>query len=341
MSIWRKFKKWFVNIDTGFLKDLPRLSDYKVGESPIDHNIRIYDGNWEDHLPEDELQKRNYVETMSCVSFSALNSIEMQINWMINTGKIGIGAYEFLSENNYISNSKVNLSDRFLAIMSSTTPNGNYLTKVAQTIRDYGILPEDDLPFGKPTSFNDYHNKADIDDAMIALAEKSKEFFNFQYEWVVAPNEGGTLESRRLKVLKHLQQAPLQLAKSGHATAYFDGVKSVRFMQYDTYGPFIKERPWKYDPYYVMKILVTEKSEFNDAEIAKAKTTVLDTMKGRKAPYFFRPDKNGEAYYMNPDGSFKYKKGIPCSLFESLVVQEYITPISEGMWEQFKPAEIK
>jgi len=346
MNICRKIKKWFVNIDTGFIKEQPKKDDYKVGESPIEHDIRIYDGNWTDHLPEDEMQRRNNVETMACVSFSALNSIEMQINWMINTDKISVGAMNFLNDNDYISNGKVNLSDRFLAITSDTTPRGNYLTKVAQTIRKFGVIPEGYLSFGSPNNWGEYHDKDKVDDNMLSIGKEFLNYFNIQYEWVVAPNSGGTHESKRQAVLKQLQHTPLQIAKDGHATDYFDGVDGIRFMQYDSYGPFTKERPWSYDPYYVMKILVTEKSEFSDEQIATARKYVLEVMKERPLPYFWRPKTgdskaNGESFLINPNGSFKYKKGIPCALFESLVVNNYLTPINADIWGKFRPAEIK
>jgi len=139
----------------------------------------------------------------------------------------------------------------------------------------------------------------------------------------------------------HLKHTPLQIAARGHATDYYLGVHKSHFGQYDSYNPFRKQKAWKYNPPYVMKILIEEKTTYTDAEINSAKKKVLDVMKNRKAPYFFRPEAAGEAYFHYSDGRFKYKKGISCKLFDSFIQEKYITPISEDLWEDFRPAEIK
>lgn len=341
-NIWKKIKKLFVRIDDGFLPEQPKIDDYVVGESPIQYEVRVFDGNHSEYLPEDEHQKRNNVETMSCVSFSALNSVEMQINWMINTQKISVGTMEFLQDNRYIVNDKVNLSDRFLAIMSSTTPRGNYLSKVASTLRHYGAIPEGDLSFGNPNNWNEYHDKTVIDDDMLKLGKEFLEHFTIQYEWVVFPSPTNpTQQAKRRNIHKHLKHTPLQFAKDGHAADFFDSTEDVRFMQYDTYKPFQKERPWTYDPLYVMKIVVTEKSEFSDKEIYDAKQEVLKVIvKDHGEKYFFRPDAHGEAYMIFEDGSFKYGTA-QGSLFTQMTTDNTIVPISEDLWEKLRPAEIK
>ena len=76
-------------------------------------------GNWTPHLPPGEWQTNHVVDTMACVTFSALNSIETQIKFL--TGQ------------------SINYSDRFTAKMSGTTPQGNWLYKVA---------PKDGTVFG-------------------------------------------------------------------------------------------------------------------------------------------------------------------------------------------------
>jgi len=343
MSIFRKIKKLFMQIDDGFLPEKPREDDYKIGKSPIEYNIRVFDGDHTDFLPENEWQRRNNVETMSCVSFSANNIAEIQINWMINLRKINVDALEFLSENDYIANGKVNLSDRFLAIMSNTTKNGNYLTKVAQTLRKHGAIPEVDLPFGKPADWAEYHNPAVIDEDMLKLGERFLEYFTIQYEWVVAPGAiGSTKEANRQTVHKHLKHVPLQFAKDGHASSFFDSTDQIRFMQYDSYDPFKKERKWDYDPYYVMKIVVTEKSEFSDDQVIAARKLVQEIIIDQhKEKYFFRAaPANGEAYMVNPNGSFKYgtAKG---TIFTQMTIDNTIVPVSPDLWERFRAAEIK
>lgn len=339
--MWNFLKRLFTNVNTGFLEERPKEEDYILGASPIDYEIRVFDGNWKDYLPEDEWQKIGKVETMSCVSFSALNSIEMQLNWMIDLKKISVNAMIFLRDNGYIVNNRVNLSDRFLAIMSDTTERGNYFTKVAQTIRKYGCIPEEELPFGNPKNFDEYHDKTVIDDEMLKLGEKFLEYFNVQYEWVIAPYSGGEKEKNRQKVLASLRHVPVQIAKNGHATDFFNGIDQIRWEQYDSYGPFTKNRSWNYDPLFVMKIVITEKAEFTDEEIRKAKEYVeYIVIKQHEEKYFFRPEANGEAYMVFSDGSFKYgtAKG---SLFTQMTIDNTIVPVSENDFDKMKAAEIK
>ncbi|MCI0561489.1 MAG: hypothetical protein MN733_23625, partial [Nitrososphaera sp.] len=83
-------------------------------------------GDWTEYLPVKELQKRNGLETMACVSFSALNAIETLSNYLVQNW---------------------NKSDRFTAKESGTTKSGNYYAKVAECIRLQGLVDEIDWPF--------------------------------------------------------------------------------------------------------------------------------------------------------------------------------------------------
>src|SRR3990167_7048548 len=90
-----------------------RPDDFVGGTIP--YEVRLPSGNWDAFLPSGEWQRsqpdpvKGYIDTMACVSFSALNSIETQIRFL--TGQ------------------SINYSDRFTAKMSGTTPQGNWLYK--------------------------------------------------------------------------------------------------------------------------------------------------------------------------------------------------------------------
>src|SRR3972149_4039603 len=98
-----------------------RSTDWLVGA--IQYEERNPSGDWTSCLPPGEWQKdlQTHVDTMACVSFSALNSIEVQEKFL--TGK------------------QVDYSDRFTATMSGTTSQGNYLWKVADSLRKDGLVP--------------------------------------------------------------------------------------------------------------------------------------------------------------------------------------------------------
>ena len=63
-----------------------RETDYVAGSLP--YEVRVPDGDWKQFLPKEEYQKLNGVETMACVSFSANNSVETTLNYLLYTGKL-------------------------------------------------------------------------------------------------------------------------------------------------------------------------------------------------------------------------------------------------------------
>ena len=326
--------------ETGFLERPVQEKDYIAGASPIAHEIRIFDGNWIDYATDFEYQKQNGFETMSCVSQSAVNSIQMQINWMIDNDKLSKEAMIFLFDNNYLVDGHLQCSKRFIAILSETTPQGNYLTKVAQTIRDFGLVPEYLMEF-EGSDWDTYYDKEQITEDLFELGKQFASYFLVQYEWVITPNTGGLLEEQRARVLVELKHTPLQIAKTGHATDYYNGVDQVRFGILDSYHPFLKDKKWSYDAPWILKILVTPKSEYTVAQVEASQSALRLIMKNRKTNYFWRPEANGEAYLMDTGGTFKYLKGIKCPLFDSLILEGYLIPISEEQWSKVKASERK
>src|ERR1700739_4068827 len=76
-------------------------------------------GNWSKWLPfgEEQYSKSPFSDSMACVSYSLKHCIETQEYFL--TGK------------------QIRYSARWLAKISGTTPAGNYLATVAQTVQDY------------------------------------------------------------------------------------------------------------------------------------------------------------------------------------------------------------
>ena len=73
---------------TGLIVVQPRMSDYKTtGVTGIQYLERIVTGYWDIYRPKNEAQHKFYFDTMSCTTFSALNAIETQCNWMLKEKK--------------------------------------------------------------------------------------------------------------------------------------------------------------------------------------------------------------------------------------------------------------
>jgi hypothetical protein len=181
-----------------------RDTDWVAGTLPYEE--RNPSGDWTQYLPPGEWQKANQVDTMACVTFSALNCIEAQLRFY---GK------------------DMNLSDRFIAKLSNTTPEGNYLWKVADTIRTYGVLPEHLWPAPQNFTWDTYY--APVPQGVIDLALK----INMRYENLQKPITKEVLK-------RELKHAPIQVTIPGHAVMCFLSESQVD-RYFDSYSPFQKQ----------------------------------------------------------------------------------------------------
>jgi hypothetical protein len=216
-----------------------RETDYVGGTLPFEE--RNPSGEWTQYLPVGERQYSNPGggDSMSCVSFSAINSIEIQEKFL--TGR----------ESNY--------SDRWTAKMSDTTPEGNYLWKVADTIRKQGLIPQEMYSYPPtPWTFNQFH--APIPEPLYSrLLAKGSEWlskWDVAYEWIEVTKE---------PLLKHLKHAPLQMVIPGHAVVGFLCRDDV-LRYFDTYE---HGSTWTVDKpisayTHAMKIVLTPKNYMNE-----------------------------------------------------------------------------
>lgn len=213
-------------IQTGLLyKFDPK--DYRVGASPLNPIILNPTSDWTNWKPLDEKQFKDYAfDTMSCATFSALNVMETTVNFLMYNDKITVDKLEWLNKNGYIVNGKMNCSDRFTAIMSGTTSQGNSMQNVWESIRKVGCIPESDLPFGG-NNWNEYMNHSLITQAMLDKAKQFLDIFDASYEWT-------TILPADIKVA--LEQCPLQVAinNGGHAVELINPTT-----RYDSYPPFL------------------------------------------------------------------------------------------------------
>ena len=170
------------NFKSGLILEPLDKLDWKFGSSGLGTEIRIEDGDWSDYLPTNEKQKKNY-ETMSCVSFSALNCIEIEFEYLFKNKLLSLEDMEWLCEKGYLdTHQKLNLSDRYIATLSGTGANGNSLKKVADTIRKNGVIPEKMLPWADSKS--EYLDKNKVTSEMIKLGQEWKRRFPINYEAV-------------------------------------------------------------------------------------------------------------------------------------------------------------
>lgn len=214
------------------LKAELNIQDWRYGSSPLDTKI-TKPNFWKDYLPIIEYQIENGVETWSCVSFSALNCLEVLYKY--HTGQ------------------ELNFNDRYIASLSGTTNVGNYFRTVWDTIREYGLLPQVDLPFIGLT-FDEYVDKTAVKPEMIENGKSFLQDWDIYYEFVE-----GTPDS----LYQALGGSPLQVSvkyanmsseddilspegKTNHAVMLFNAKYGEYWEIFDHYTSIIKRYAWNY-----------------------------------------------------------------------------------------------
>lgn len=212
----------------------------RLGRRPTDFvaGILLYEernpsGDWTNYLTKEEQQfsTNPYTDTMACVSFSANHSIEIQ--------------------HKFLTGIEVNYSNRWLAKMSNTTKDGNYLSIVADTIRNSGAVLEEVWPEPNSYTWETYYSQIPQD-----VINKGKEFlqaWSVSYEWI----DVNDVEA----IKKALKQAPLQVVIPGHAVVEILNMGDY-FKYFDTYAPFEKQRKQN-EIQDALKIVLTRKDMTN------------------------------------------------------------------------------
>jgi hypothetical protein len=170
-----------------------RKEDYILGSSPVvKEEINV---NWKDYAPEHEKQNIP-IETLFCVSFSALDVLEYLFNWALNNNRIDPKDVLWLKDNGYFKNGLINFNERFIGTLGETTNQGAYQYKIGDAIRKYGLIPQDMFPL--VSDFNQNIDKTFITNKMYDLGAEFIKRFPINYEWVFNIKEG-------------LKYAPLQV----------------------------------------------------------------------------------------------------------------------------------
>src|SRR3990167_4181490 len=193
---------------------------YKSGRlgAVLPFETRKENGDWESDLPPEERQSNDGGDSMSCVTFAELNGIETQ-------------EFSFLKALNVPNATEY--SDRWIAKMSGTTREGNYLWKVAETIRKYGLVKEESYPKPPtPWTWDEYHKfiPADLQAKLEVEGQEWLKKWDVKYE---------SVDFNKKSLMKHLKMAPLTVVIPGHAILNFRTTAQVIYY-FDQYDPFKK-----------------------------------------------------------------------------------------------------
>jgi len=229
--------------------------DFVAGAIPFE--VRNASADWRPYLPSDERQSNGRADTMACVSYSFTNCVEIQLKKL--TGQ------------------DFNFSDRFLAKLSGTTRQGNYLNTVADTARKLGLVKQETWPEPNDYTWESYYTDIPPD---VVIKGKTEFPFAVAYEWI--PSNAQTLAY-------HLRHAPIQITIPGskpyHAVVlvYVDVQKNL-FYYYDSYAPHLKTMSGP--PASALKVVLT------DSRIVMRQVGWSDKEKGVYVPFDTETRKN-------------------------------------------------
>ncbi len=163
-------------------------TDWILGaNSPLGLKVRVADKNWKKYSSNHEIQVYNVgysdsYDTSLCTQYSATDVIEHIINWDLENLKVPTQVKDFLTSEGYLTNGRLEISERLGGANSGMTPSGTYLYKAADAIRNLGIVPQSKLPLAK--SFVDNINPLFIPQEVYNLGIKSKEYITINWNWV-------------------------------------------------------------------------------------------------------------------------------------------------------------
>ncbi|MEA2036242.1 MAG: hypothetical protein U9O94_01950 [Nanoarchaeota archaeon] len=231
---------------------LEDIKDYVFlgSSSKLENKIIMEDSNWSKYLPITEYQGSRYFDSWGCVGYSALNAIETYFRYLINNGLISRENVKWLKDNMYWQNGQVNFSDRYTNAKAGTKVGyGNTGSRVANTIREYGLVPEFLWPLTTEMKVEEFY--AEPPSAMDELGQEFKKRFqiNFESFWLKDIKSALLYSPVQVYVLAWYKNDdgiyynPKE--KVNHAVCKIrTGEKQI----FDTYDPYIKTLT--YDYYY-------------------------------------------------------------------------------------------
>ena len=266
--------------NTGVIVEFKDTDFHAGGESTITYEARNPSGNWEKYRPTDEWQRRFVngqlgYDTESCVTFSGIRIICMQLEFMLENGMIPDDVVQQMRDLGYFdAEGKINFSEWFSANTNGTTESaGNSLQNFWDGVHRDGLLPQSAGPsvndFTKDTG--GFLDASKITPEQRALAKKFHDLgFDTKYDWAVMG-----AENAQPTFAYYLKQSPLHvlvptcstwnnpiaavcpLKTVNHAVSNLAIIQGDGYKILDHYNPFEKELSWDYYVPYAIRSVVT------------------------------------------------------------------------------------
>jgi hypothetical protein len=212
------------------------------GNSAIVHDILVPDKNWKLLPVEHEIQWQGSYDTQFCVTYSALKTIAKFLTYLESIGALSQSDIEFFKE--YKKDGMYNFSERFIGTLGETTIYGAYQYKVANAIKNYGLIPQS--MFELADNFQDNIDPKFITEEMYAKGRECLKRISINYEWVESFEN--LLYSPIQAIVKFVNyekpedilspEGELNHAVTGvYATVVYNEIEDTYWQEYKRYNP--------------------------------------------------------------------------------------------------------
>lgn len=224
----------------GYIEPEIKEEDYVLGDGMLAGEVLQPDGQWDEFLPDPELQQRRGLETSNCTSFNTLEPIEA-----ILRRKYG---YNF------------NYSERFLGIAAGTYPPGNDPHTTAEAVRKQGLVLESDLPFSDNIlTVDEYYYPNPLPTDLIQKGKEWLYWYDFKHDYVF--DKGKPLEDKQHRLMEALKFSTLgasvfawaldgdkyvKMGRDNHWTCIYGYKEGEYWKIRDSYEPHLKKLEWNY-----------------------------------------------------------------------------------------------
>lgn len=137
----------------------------------------------ENYLPDGEVQ-RGAADWQDCASRGPNNILASKFTYAYQKRLFKLYNIKWLKDKGYVVDNRIDFSDRFVAINSGTTRQGNSLKAPIEAIRKQGLIPKHLLPAEGWMDFTAYHDPSKITQEMKDLGAEFASRFIINYEQV-------------------------------------------------------------------------------------------------------------------------------------------------------------
>lgn len=181
------------------------VKDWRFGALSQPGLVSIPQDEREKYLPVGETQFDSLFDATDCASRSPINHLEALFTYhylhlMKDENK------RWMLDKGYVQNGKVTFSDRYIAVLSGTTHEGNSLKAPLEAIRKQGLIPKILLPKTDTMTWDEYYQP--ISQNLKDLGQEFLTRFTINYEQVEQIHFGDVLKDDMLGTAGFAWNAP-------------------------------------------------------------------------------------------------------------------------------------